>query len=63
MDKRLSFRHAVTYKVSVCIDPAHSAIFTAYILLLWLVLVISSLHDKLNVFPSTVMLTITTRTF
>lgn len=63
MDKRRYFRHAVTYKVSVCIDPVHSAIFTAYILFLWLVLVISPLHDKLNVLPSTVMLTITSRTF
>ncbi|PGX99294.1 hypothetical protein COE15_15020 [Bacillus cereus] len=26
------FFHAVTYKVSVCIDPVHSAIFTAYTL-------------------------------
>ena len=50
-DQRLCFSHAVTCKVSVCIDPIHLTVFTVHILLQWLVLsIISPLCDKLRQF-------------
>lgn len=50
-------------QVSVCIDPIHLTVFTVHARFQGLPYIKPPLCDKLNVFPSTVMLMATTRTF